>query len=150
MSIPKKQLKIVVELMEAMLPGEHYKTQPSVILLPNDNIYLCHFDKGDLAKLEEMSIIRLIDVHDDGELMVKITGRDDFLSNFEAGVDVARNGGDLHYATKKSNGFAFMCGYEHYMNRFEAKFQLPAYNLSEAYVCHGFIPTDTKEVWRQS
>ncbi|HHY0551858.1 TPA: hypothetical protein ACVU5P_004177 [Vibrio parahaemolyticus] len=150
MAIPKKQLTLIVELMEALPPGD-YASNPAVELVPNGSepAYLGYFNEDALGALQRAGIIELLALHDDGDHVVKIKERDDFLSAFAAGVSEARNGNDLHYADYSCHQFAFTCGYEHYNARQSAKRKPPAYSLSDGYVCHGFELSDTNERWVQ-
>lgn len=148
MAIPKKQLQLIVELMEALPPGD-YLSPPAIQILPNDELYVGYMDERALERLEAMGIVRLVCTHDDGDHVVKLVEREDFLSSFEAGVSEARNGSDMHYADYSNHQFAFSCGYEHYINRTKSKRKFPDYSFQEGYVCHGFDLADTGERWKQ-
>ncbi|HBN6266151.1 TPA: hypothetical protein L3N15_004132 [Vibrio parahaemolyticus] len=152
MPIPKKQLKIIVELMEALPPGK-YTSKPAVELIPNgaEPAYLGFFNEDALRSLQRLGVIEVLAQHDDGDHVVKIKERDDFLSAFFAGVSEARNGSDMHYADYSCHPFAFTCGYDHYHARESAKRKPPAYSYSDGYVCHGFEfdDPDGAGVWVQ-
>ncbi|AGG58073.1 hypothetical protein VPAG_00037 [Vibrio phage douglas 12A4] len=149
MAIPKKQLNLVISLMEALpLDGTKYEFHPDVVVIPHDEIYVGYFDTTIIDKMQRSGIITLVGVHDDEKQAIKIIERDDFLSSFAAGANEARNGNDLHYADYSNNQYAFSCGYEHWHNR-NGKKKPPDYSVEKEYVCHGFIMADTGEKWVQ-
>ncbi|WP_217521827.1 hypothetical protein [Vibrio metschnikovii] len=152
MPIPKKQLSLLVELMEAMpLDGTSYETPPQIAFLPHDEVYLGYFDTTIIDRMTSLGIIELIGVHDDDKQEIKIKERDDFLASWEAGVREARNGADLHYADYSNNQYAFSAGYEHWHNRNKKalKGKLTHYSSDIEYVCHGFIDAATQSPHQQ-
>lgn len=150
MSIPKKQLNFVVELMEALpLDGTKYEFHPDVTFCPHDEVYFGYFDTTIIDKMQQIGVITIVGEHDDEQQAVKLVERDDFLASFAAGANEARNGNDLHYADYSSNQYAFSCGYEHWQNRNGKRKKPPAYSAKNEYVCHGFICDDTGEMHRQ-
>lgn len=118
MPIPKKQLSLLVELMEALpLDGTAYETPPQIEYIPHDEIYIGYFDTTVIDKMQALGIIQLLAVQDDERQVLKIIEREDFLASWAAGVNEARNGADLHYADYSNNQYAFSAGYEHWHNR---------------------------------
>ena len=151
MAIPKKQLNLIVELMEALpSDGTEYKYHPTVLLIPHDEIYVGYFDTTIIDKMQKTGVIELLGIHDDDQQAIRIIERDDFLSSFAAGANEARNGNDLHYADYSNNQYAFSCGYEHWQNRNGKKKRPPAYDTNNEYVCHGFIMNAEGDLWKQN
>ncbi|WP_318491935.1 hypothetical protein [Photobacterium leiognathi] len=150
MTIPKKQLNLIISLMEAMpLDGTKYSHQHDVYYDPNDEIYYGCFDVPTLHRLQSMHIITIVGEHDNEEQAIKINHRLDFLTSFESGVTEARNGNDLYYADYASHQYAFTCGFEHYQNRLKKEGRNVAYNIDKEYVCHGFNCTEHNDIWKQ-
>ncbi|WP_413113394.1 hypothetical protein [Thaumasiovibrio sp. DFM-14] len=148
--IPKKQLNLVVSLMEALpLDGTKYELYPDVTYCPHDEVYFGYFDTTIIDKMQSIGVIKLLGVHDDEQQAIQFVERDDFLASFAAGVGEARNGHDLLYADYSNNQYAFSAGYEHWHNRNSKKKKPPGYRLDKEYVCHGFKLEDTEEVWKQ-
>ncbi len=141
MPIPKKQLSVIVELMEALpADGTQYETPPQIEFIPNDEVYIGYFDTSVINKMQAVGLVELIGVYDDERQALKIVQRDDFLSSWAAGVSEARIGSDLHYADYSNNQYAFTAGYEHWHNRKNKalKGKLVDYSSDIEYVCHGF------------
>ncbi|EGQ9764631.1 MULTISPECIES: hypothetical protein [Vibrio] len=152
MAIPKKQLSLIIELMEAMpMDGTEYETPPQVELIPNDEIYIGYFDKTVIDKMQFVGLIELVGVFDDERQALKLIQRDDFLSSWEAGVREARLGNDLHYADYSNNQYAFSAGYEHWhaRNKKALKGRMIHYSSEAEFVCHGFIDATTGEIHKQ-
>ncbi|HIF9347079.1 TPA: hypothetical protein ACX6RX_003190 [Photobacterium damselae] len=148
--IPKKQLNIVIGLMEALpLNGTQYQYQPTVTFCPHDEVYFGSFDASTLNKMQLLGVLIIAGHLDNGQKAVKLVERDDFLASFASGVNEARKGNDLLYADYNSNQYAFSCGYEHWTARNSTRKRSSAYNRSIEYVCHGFICDDTNEVYSQ-
>lgn len=152
MPIPKKQLSLLVELMEALpVDGTEYETPPQVEYIPHDEIYVGYFDTSIINKMQANGVIQLLGIHDDERQAIKIVERDDFLASWEAGVREARNGSDLHYADYSNNQYAFSAGYEHWhqRNTKALKGKLNHYSSSIEYLCHGFFDQESGDVWQQ-
>ncbi|WP_407552700.1 hypothetical protein [Vibrio parahaemolyticus] len=152
MAIPKNQLSLLIELMEALpLDGTVYEMPPQVEFIPHDEIYIGYFDTTVIDRMQGLGIITLLGVHDDERQAIKLNERDDFLASWSAGVSEARNGSDLHYADYNNNQYAFTAGYEHWHNRNKKalKGKLTHYSASREYLCHGFIDEDSGEIWQQ-
>ncbi|MCS0339548.1 hypothetical protein ND926_19010 [Vibrio diabolicus] len=99
MAIPKNQLSLIIELMEALpLDGTVYEMPQQVEFIPHDEIYIGFFDTTIIYRMQGLGIITLLGGHDDERQAVKLNERDDFLASWSAGVNEARNGSDLHYA----------------------------------------------------
>lgn len=150
MSIPKKQLNFVVELMEALpLDGTKYEFHPDVTFCPHDEVYFGYFDETVIDKMQQIGVITIVGHHDDEQQAVKLIERDDFLSSFAAGASEARNGNDLLYADYNSNQYAFTCGYQHWQNRCAKRKKPAQYSAEREYVCHGMFCEDTNEIHQQ-
>ena len=152
MPIPKKQLSLLVELMEALpMDGTVYDTPPQIEYNAHDEAYLGYFDTTIIDRMQANGVIELIGVHSDERQELRIKERDDFLSSWEAGVREARNGQDLHYADYSNNQYAFSAGYEHWHNRNKKalKGKLTHYSKEMEYLCHGFIDKDSGNTWQQ-
>ena len=151
MAIPKKQLNLIVELMEALpSDGTVYQYHPTVLMIPNDEAYVGYFDTTIIDKMQKIGVIELVGIHDDDQQVIRIIERDDFLSSFTAGANEARNGNDLHYADYSNNQYAFTCGYEHWHNRNSKKKKPPSYDAQNEYVCHGFKMNNEGDLWKQN
>ncbi|UTM60431.1 hypothetical protein L4174_023900 (plasmid) [Photobacterium sp. CCB-ST2H9] len=150
MTIPKKQLNFVTQLMEALpLNGHVYELHPDVTFCPHDEVYFGYFDRTVINKMQEIGVITIVGHHDDEQMAIKLVERDDFLASFAAGANEARNGNDLLYADYNSNQYAFTCGWQHWHNRNTKTKKPPAYNSDLEYVCHGMLDIGTNEIHRQ-
>lgn len=152
MPIPKKQLSLIIDLMEAMpMDGTEYETPPQVELIPNDEIYVGYLDTDVIDKMQAVGVLELVGVYDDERQAVKILQRDDFLASWAAGVSEARNGSDLHYADYSNNQYAFSAGYEHFKNRQKKalKGRFTHYSSDIEFICHGFIDAATNDIYKQ-
>lgn len=150
MSIPKKQLNLVVELMEALpLDGTKYEFHPDVTYCPHDEVYFGYFDTSIINKMQQIGVITILGHHDDEQQAIKLVERDDFLASFAAGANEARNGNDMLYADYNSNQYAFTAGYQHWTNRCGKSKKPAQYSTEREYVCHGMICEDTNEIHRQ-
>jgi hypothetical protein len=143
--IPKKQLKLIIALMEA-LPSD-MDSPPAYNCLYDgfEDLYSGPYCEQTAAKLEQQGHALIITKAD--EQYIRLNRRDDFLVSFAAGVLEAQRGNSIDYAEYSNHPFAFCCGYTHALNK--QKSQMPNYNLSKQFVCHGFECEDTSEVYSQ-
>ena len=152
MAVPKKQISLLIDLMEALsMDGTSYDTPPRVEIIPHDEVYVGYFDTTVIDKLISMGVIELLGLFDDERQLIKLVERDDFLSSWAAGVNEARNGQDLHYADYSNHQLAFSAGYEHWHNRNKKalKGKLTHYSRAIEYVCHGFLCQESQGIHQQ-
>lgn len=103
---------------------------------------------GDTKVLEQLTRTTMITCDgDDADFSVRFIDRGDFLSAWAAGARAAENGQGNEYSAYNANGMAFMAGHQHW-NEHSKPGRIP-YKAEFNRFCHGFVCTDTGQVWDQ-
>jgi hypothetical protein len=133
--ISKKVRELFVSLMEA-------REDSAVLYDAETDRYCGYFNESVVNKYVDLGLLEIVE-HRQGETVLLINERDDFLSGFTAGVREAKLGNDQSYADYNANPFAFSIGFEHYHHLNKKPKQL------QGYICHGFINDETGAVHLQ-
>ena len=107
-----------------------------VSLMVETEQYSGFFNNAVVNKYIELGALELVE-GGNGETIILINNREDFLSSFAAGAREAKNGSDQSYADYNANPFAFSVGYEHFHQLSKKKRPV------SGYICHGFERDDT-------